>query len=186
VEARFVVLVSSTLVVLLTANVVSVILAWRQIGDQFEEFRSALRVVAPGARVIAFREEAGIDPSLPRGPLYVYTHMPALAVIERDAYLPFLFKNPMDPVGAAPALKAIDVPHGMPITLAQLIEGADPVKGPAMLGTVDGLVFRNYWGDWPQHYDYAVELSFGAKPTLPSQLKLLASGPIFNIYQIKK
>jgi hypothetical protein len=24
------------------------------------------------------------------------------------------------------------------------------------------------WGGWPRDYDYAIELSFGAKPALPS------------------
>ncbi len=171
---------------LLAANVASIVVTWRTIGVQYDEFRKALSVIAPGARVIAFRDDTGINPLLRRGPLYLYAQMPALAVIERDAYLPFLFKNPMMPVAAASALRTIDTPHGHPTELADLIEGADPIKGPAMLGQPDSEGRRNYWGNWPQHYDYAIELNFGAKPALPAQLALLQSGRIFNIYRIEQ
>ena len=44
---------------------------------------------------------------------------------------------------------------------------------------------RNYWGGWPANFDYAVELSFGAGANLPSQLELVASGQMFNIYRIR-
>ena len=173
------------MMVLLAANMGSILWAWRPIGAQYDEFRAALKVIPLGSRVIAFREDAGIDPSQRRGPFFLYAQLPALAVIERDAYLPFLFKNPMMPVRAAPALRAIDSPHGHPIALPDLIEGADAVKGPAMLSKPDDFGRRNYWGDWPFHYNYAVELSFGAKPALPTLLELVKAGHFFNIYRIK-
>jgi hypothetical protein len=184
--ARVLVPSAIVLVVLLIANLGSIILAWRPIGADDEALRTALNVIDQGARVIAFRDDAGIDPTLRRGPLYIYTQMPALAVIERDAYLPFLFKNPMDPVEAAPGLKLIDAPHGHAISLTQLRQGADPVTGPQMLGTTENDGHRNFWGDWPRHYDYAIELSFGAKADLPRQLNLLVSGRIFNIYRVQQ
>jgi hypothetical protein len=186
VRARITTSLAGLTVLLLAANVASITWAWRPIGRQFDEFRAALTVIAPGARVIAYREDVGIDPSLRRGPFYLYAQLPMLAVIERDAYVPFLFKLPMMSVAAAPALWAIDTPHGHPVELPYLIEGADPVKGPAMLGAPDDEGRRNYWGDWPRHYEYAVELNFGARPPLPAQLELLRSGQIFNIYRIDR
>jgi hypothetical protein len=186
VRARVAIPLAGIMMALLAANVASIVSAWGPIGIQYDEFRAALQVIAPGARVIAFREDVGIDPSLRRGPLYLYAQLPALAVIERDAYLPFLFKIAMMPVGAVPALNAIDTPHGHPIVLSDLIEGADPVKGPAMLGAPDGMGRRNYWGDWPRHYSYAIELNYGARPALPSQLELLQSGQMFSIYLINQ
>ena len=172
--------------VLLAANIGSIVWYWRPIGAQYDEFRATLSVIAPGARVIAFREDAGIDRSLRRGPMLLYAQMPVPAVIERDAYMPFLFKNPLMLVGTAPGLRAIDTPHGGPIELSDLITGADAVKGLATLGLPDDHRRRNYWGDWPRHYDYAIELNFGAKPALPADLELLKSGQIFSIYRIKQ
>jgi hypothetical protein len=183
---RATIFVAGVMVAVLAANVGQIALAWRPIGQQFDEFRTALRVIPAGARVIAFRDEDGIDPSLLHETVAVYDHLPALAIIERDAYLPYLFKHAMMPVAAAPGLRAIDTAVGNAIRLPDLIEGADPVKGSAMLGTPSSMGMRNYWGDWPRHYDYAVELSFGARPVLPAQLELVASGQMFNIYRIKR
>ena len=53
-----------------------------------------------------------------------------------------------------------------------------------MLGERDPLARRNYWGDWPNHYDYVIELHWGAHPTLPRQLELLKSGDFFSIYRV--
>jgi hypothetical protein len=183
---RVAVWLSGLMLALLAADMVAISLSWRPLAAQYDEFRSALHVIAPGARVIVFSDTTGIDPALQRESFVAYRHMPALVVIERDAYLPYLFKNPMDPVQAAPALKPIDTPQGPPATLGQFIAGADPVKGPSMLGQIDSNGYHNYWGDWPHHYDYAIELSFGAKPALPSQLQRLNSGEIFSIYKISK
>jgi hypothetical protein len=55
-----------------------------------------------------------------------------------------------------------------------------------MLGQPDEEGRHNYWGGWPLHYDYAVELSFGAHPVLPPQLKLVKAGSMFNIYRIQR
>ena len=173
------------LVAVLAVNVGLIAWAWQPAGRQFDEFRNALNVIPRGARVIAFRDEDGIVPSLSHEPAALYDHLPTLAIIERDAYVPYLFKNPMMPVAAAPALRAVDTGVGKPIGLDAFRAGADPVRGAAMLGTLNVMGMRNYWGAWRQHYDYAVELSFGAHPVLPAGLRRVASGQIFNIYRIE-
>jgi hypothetical protein len=181
---RLALFLATVMVGLLAANIASIVTAWRPIGARYDEFRAALPVIAKGARVIVFREPIGPNQVRTRETEAEYRHMPALAVIERDAFLPILFKLPMMSVAAAPRMKAIDSPHGRPIVLKELIAGADPVKGQAMLGTLDSLGVRNYWGGWPQNYDYAIELSFGAKPVPLPQLQLLKSGQVFNIYRV--
>jgi hypothetical protein len=172
------------LIALLTANLAVITWAWRPIDRQFEEFRATMVVIPEGARIIAFYDEDGIDPSLKHEPDTLYDHLPALAVIERDAYLPYLFKHPMMPVQGAPERRATDTPVGQPISLAALIDGADPVRGTAMLGTPMTMGIHNYWGGWPDRYDYAIEFSFGAHPALPAQLQLVKTGHFFNIYKI--
>jgi hypothetical protein len=176
----------SVMVAVLAGNTGIIIWAWRPMGQQFDEFRSALVTIPPGARVIAFHEDDGIDPSLLRGPFYLYAQLPALAIIERDAYMPLLFRNPMLPVDTVARLPISDTPVGSTIGLPDLIESADPAKGPAMPEGPGGIGMRNYWVAWPRHYDYAVELNFGARPVLPLQLERLASGRIFGIYRIKR
>lgn len=175
-------------VALLAANVTSITRAWRPIGAQYDEFRAALPAIERGASVIVFSEHASIGQSLRLEPETMYLFMPMLAVIERDAYLPNLFKESMMPVAAQPYRRIIDVPFGYDLYLDEVIEGANPVKGPEMLGRAldnEG-VWRNYWGDWPHHFDYAVELHWGVQPTLPAQLELIKSGEIFSIYRIRK
>jgi len=177
---------TGVLLALLAVNIGMIVWTWRPIGQQFDEFRAALPAIPVGAKVIVFRDETGTDPRLLRQPVSIYDHLGTLAIIERDAYVPFLFKNAMMPVAAAPALRNIDTAVGNPIGLQQLIEGMDPVKGPAMLGTLSIMGMINYWGDWPQHFDYAVEFSFAARPKLPPLLDRVASGTFFHIYRIRR
>ena len=162
----------------------SIAWGWRPIGAQFDAFRAAIRVLPAGARVIAFHDGEGFDPSQLHGPFHLYAHLPALAVIERDAYLPYLFKHAMNPVGAAPANRAIDTAVGNFIELRDMREGADPVRGEAMLGGPSVMGMRNYWGNWPGHFDHAVEIGFGAKPELPAPLLLLVEADFFRIHRI--
>ena len=173
------------LVSLLAVNVGLIVVAWWPVGQQFDEFRAALNAIPRGSKVIVFRDEAGTNSSLVHRPAEQYDHLATLAVIERDAYVPFLFKHKMMPVATVADLRKIDTAIGKPIGLSDLIAGADPVRGPAMLGTLANAGVHNYWGDWPRNYDYAVEFSFGARPDLPPLLDRVASGTFFNIYRIR-
>jgi hypothetical protein len=186
VSPRAAISVTGFMVMLLALNIGMIVWAWRPIGRQFDEFRHALPAIPTGAKVIVFRDETGTDPAMLHQPISIYDHLAALAVIERDAYIPFLFKHAMMPVAAAPALRIIDTAVGNPIELHQLIEGMDPLRGQAMLGTPSNMGMTNYWGNWPQHFDYAVEFSFGARPNLPPLLDRVASGTFFNIYRIER
>jgi hypothetical protein len=183
---RAAVVVTGLMLTLLTVNVATIVWAWRPIGRQFDAFRAALPAIAQGAKVIVFYDETGTDPDQLHHPVSIYDHLAMLAIIERDAYVSFLFKNPIMPVAAAPALHDIDTPTGTPIERLQLIAAMDPIKGPAMLGTPDSMGEINYWGNWPVNFDYAIELSFGAHPALPPLLDRVASGPFFNIYRIRQ
>jgi hypothetical protein len=184
VPGRVEALLACGMVTVLTVNMAEIVYVWRPIGRQFDEFRAALAVIPPGARVIAFRDTDGIDPALSHEPAALYDHLATLAIVERDAYVPFLFKHKMMPVEAAPALRPYGTAIGQTIGLRDMIDGADPVKGPAMLGTPSTMGMHNYWGDWPRHYDYAIELSFGARPALPTGLERVRPGGFFNIYRI--
>ena len=180
------IVLSTCILALLASHVALISWAWRPVAQQFEEFRAALSVIPRGARVIAFHDEIGANPSLSHKPDNRYDHLPMLAVIERDAYVPFLFQHKMMPVQAAPDLRPISTPVGKTIGVADMIEGANPALGAKMLGRHDKDGVHDFWGGWPANYDYAVELSFGAHPALPPQLECVASGEMFNIYRISR
>jgi hypothetical protein len=118
------------------------------------------------------------------GPTIAYDHLPELTIIERDAFIPFLFKNDMMPVDSAPALREIGADVGGPIDVSELISGAETKNAQQMRQTTDADGIRRYWGGWPEKFEYAIELSFGAHPQLPSQLVKVASGHFFNIYRV--
>ena len=177
-------LASGCLVLLLAIKMGGIVLAWKPIDRQYNDFRAALPAIPRGARTIAFWDDGKID-SPPRADLpYVYWHMPALAIIERDVYLPFLFKNPMMPVQSAPARRGIDTQSGRPIELHELLEAADPVSGTSKLGNLSPLGERNYWAGWPRTFDYAIEETFGERPNPPPELEFVAGGQFFNFYRI--
>ena len=173
-------------IAVLAVNIGLIVLGWRPIAQQYNAYRAALGAIPRGARVIAFRDDDNIVKALQPGPPTAYSHLPALAVIERDIFLPFLFKNPMMPVQSAPANRIIDSGGGEPIERSELIEGASPGTDPAKSGRHNALGIRDYWTGWPDRFDYAIELSFGAQPDLPKSLKRVTDGGFFNIYRIER
>lgn len=175
-STRAAVCVTGFMVALLTIDVGMIAWAWQPIGQQFDEFRLALRAIPRGAQVTTFRDVTGTSPLLLHRPASIYDHLVTLAVIERDAYVPSLFMNAMMTVTAAPARRNTAV--SSPIGLHRLIERA--------LGTPDDIGMINYLGDSPRHYDYEVEFGFGAPPALSPQLEPVASGTFFNFYRIEQ
>lgn len=174
------------LVGLLAFNMIAISLMWAPLARQFGEFRAALAVIPRGARVIAFRDDDFSTPRPRLVPPIAYAHLPALAIIERDAFVPFLFKNAMMPVQAAAALRDIDTPTGETLGLADMRAGLAPGAAARRGAMLTDLDVRNYWAGWPDRFDYAVELSFGAHPRLPGQLVLVRAGSFFNIYRIAR
>ncbi len=177
---------SVLLVAVFALEVGGIVQAWAPIGAQFDEFRAAMPAIEPGARVIAFMEDEGAEPTPRRGPLGLYYHLAMLSVIERDAFSACLFHHPLISVGYQPALHAVVTAYPLPIPIAWMVAGADPMDGPAMLGRPHPLTRVNFWGDWPHHYDYAIGLNFAGAVPVPRQLALVKAGSFFNIYRVER
>jgi hypothetical protein len=177
-------IVAAVIAALIIVNTVSIELWFLDLGKQYDEFLAALPVIKPGSRLLVFSAHKAIRADLKRGPTGAYQHMADVAVIEDDVFLPYLFKNPIMTVHATDLSRAIDSETGHPISVTQLWDGADAVKGPAMLGKPEGLGVRNFWGDWPHHFDYVVGLTFGADVHLPPYLTAVHAGSFFNIYKV--
>ena len=168
---------------LLVGHVGTIARSWQLRDAQYSELRTALSVVDRGARLLVFRGADGMA-LVERGPFFTWSQMAGIAVVERDVFLPFLHKQRMMTVQAGPGTQQIDATQGHPIAMAKLLEGADPATDPALLGNYDGPGHRNYWGGWPRHFDYALEMHFGLRaPTLAS-LRRVHEGSFFDIHKV--
>jgi hypothetical protein len=156
--------------------------AWdglRQADAQIAETRRVLGVLPRGARLLVVNV-AGHGTGQERVPSSTIWHMPLTAVIDRDAYVPYLF-NGLTTIRMRPELRLSSTPNGLPITPAQLREGqtAPPAERD------DGEGARIYWLDWPQNFDYVLIQRFGGDPgPLPSNLRRLVQAADMDLYQV--
>ncbi len=172
--------------------------SWKDYDRWFNEFRAAAAVIAPGARLLAVQatipgedtilEETERLPSVPitlsKVQQMAFLHLGALAVIDRSAFFPFLFTE-ATPLDVTPPNRAVSESLGLPITPEDLAKSADPNLAKSFDALRDTYGQPLYWRDWPQTFDYVLWVDFRRmpKPWL-TQLRPLASGSIFEIYQI--
>jgi hypothetical protein len=173
--------------------------SWKDYDRSFNEFRAASAAIAPGARLLivgADIRESNMIPQdkarLPGLPSVLATVQPvvfwqlgALAVIDRSAFFPYLFTE-ATPLGVAPRNRAVSG-WGMPVTPEDLAKSADPSLAKSFDDLRDMYGQPLYWRDWPRTFDYVLWLDFGATPeSRLTQLRPLAAGSVFTIYQIVK
>jgi len=161
---------------------------WQVYDRQFEEFRAASKQIEEGASLLVAREP---DKFVLNGRVVfrrVYSHLPALAVIDRSIFLPSLFTGPQQPVRAAPAYAAIDTPfNGPTVTLERLREGADPSRTKGLDGFVDRRGTKAYWASWPERFDNVLLLDAeGPKNPFPTLLTTLHQGSFFALYAVDR
>lgn len=150
---------------------------WLQLGEQYEQVRTATSAIPPGASVLVATAD------LPSGTEIgnqAISHAPCLAVIERDALVSTIFSVPGKQIlDIAPDKRGlVDAEDGDPPTVSQMLAAADgPVPGQ-----------RRYWDRWPQRYDYVFVLYShrGDDSPDPDLLKLRAEGDGFQLYEIRK
>lgn len=166
---------------------------WQDMDGRFAELRAALKTMPEGVRLLAVQSPmpdeaeriAGVPLLLERRAGMAYWHMPALAVIDRDAFIVPLFTGwyPVEPsprnAGLPRMLEGILTPD-------QLVERASP-------STASPSLERNVLGetpccfDWPRTFDFVLWIDFGqAPPVLLPQLLPWASGSFFHIYRVTR
>jgi hypothetical protein len=184
--------VAAAALLILALRLWAVSQAWSDYDRLFIEFRTASAVIAPGARLLVVvapipeqkRELPGLPTDFATRQSAPFMHMAALAVIDRSAFLPYLFTG-WCPIDATPRNKAIARAVAVPVRPGELIKSADPEQagtldtGPNFLGE------RPYWRDWPETFDFVLWIDFGGarKPKL-KQLLPLVSGSFFDIYRV--
>jgi hypothetical protein len=173
--------------------------SWKDYDRSFNEFRAASAVIAPGARLLIVGADIrdsnmvpqdkvrlpGIPTALATLQPVVFWQLGALAVIDRSAFFPYLFTE-ATPLAVAPRNRAVSG-WGMPVTPEDLAKSADPRGTKAFDDLHDLYGQPMYWRDWPQTFDYVLWIDFGGMPEpRVTQLRPLAAGSVFKIYQIVK
>jgi hypothetical protein len=173
--------------------------SWKDYDRSFNEFRAASAVIAPGARLLIVGADIrdsnmvpqdkvrlpGIPTALATLQPVVFWQLGALAVIDRSAFFPYLFTE-ATPLAVAPRNRAVSG-WGMPVTPEDLAKSADPRGTKAFDDLRDLYGQPMYWRDWPQTFDYVLWIDFGGMPEpRVTQLRPLAAGSVFKIYQIVK
>ena len=193
-------LLGGTALIFFALRIWTVSESWKDYDGWFNEFRAASAVIAPGARLLIV--QATIPPDnmiaahqgrLPGVPTAlatlqpaVFWHMGALAVIDRSVFFPYLFTQSF-PLDVAPRNRDLSQSLGGAVTPKDLAMGADPRSAKSLDAVRDIFGQPMYWRDWPQTFDYALWIDLGVRPDpRPTQLRPLASGGVFEIYQIIK
>ncbi len=168
--------------------------SWRDYDRQFVEFRSASRVIAPGSRLMIVEGVIpGRDAGLPGVPRFfavrqsvAYFHMPELAVIDRSAFVPYIFTG-WTTIEVAPRNREAAESAGSPAAPEELRRGADPGQRKSLDTRRNMFGERPYWRDWPEKFDFALWIDFGSPPkNVSSHLHPLVAGSFFEIYRIER
>jgi hypothetical protein len=177
--------------VLLGIRVGAVSASWRDTDRSFAEFRTASQAITPGARLLIVGDEptAGrpfedLPSVLARQWDETFSHMAALAVIDRSAFIPSLFTGatPVRPTRRNAGLFHTQTSSLSPELLAQSMTSEQMSSldvRPNFLGELP------YWGNWPKNFDFVLWIDFDriASPDL-TPLRPAARGSFFSLYRV--
>lgn len=169
---------------------------WHDQEHLLRDVRAAIAPVEPGARVLAVRDGTHpwhVDPD-ERGAQRIlrntiaYTHLPALVLIERNAFFPLVFAaRKKQPLAVAPGYAGLYQSDGhLPLTR--------DLAAAATLPALEGSCFHNpaepvecQARDWPERYDYVLRLNAGPQPiNEPGRLQRIAGGGFAELYRVRR
>jgi hypothetical protein len=158
--------------------------ALRTVDAQIAQIREVVGAMPHGKRLLIV--ETGLDgPSRRAGPWRATAQSGMVAVIDRDAFVPFLFSG-LSTVHMAPAMQAASTPNGHPLRLSDLTEGLGR-KDDTAGARGDGEGRRVYWWGWETKFDYVLIEHFGSPPAaLPANLRPVATSPVADLYRIER
>lgn len=183
-RARVLLLVAAAAIAL--SRIVYVGHAWLARQDDVAAVSRALAPVPPGARVLPVGHVAGTAEILTAptgrylgGNTPTFWHYPALAVTDRQAFIPNLFAAAgKQPIRVKPPFDQISVSEGPLPSIDVLTDRAKAAP------------FR-YLADWKRRFDYVLVLNAdtphesGLRP-LPPELELIADEGFATLYRIRK
>ncbi|MDH5798974.1 MAG: hypothetical protein OEZ19_10445 [Paracoccaceae bacterium] len=160
---------------------------WRVYDAQIAEYRAAAAVFRPGERILQ-AQDAGVPVAGEPGAFRdIYYHFTNYSVLDRSVFLPTLFTDPTkQPVVAAPHLREIDTPVGLPISRGGLRAWGDPAVFDWFDGDIQVGDQRHYGYMWQDRFDYVVLLrGEDAGNPAPELLDPVSEGSYFTIYRVR-
>jgi hypothetical protein len=154
----------------------------RRLDGQIGEVRRVLATMPRGMRLLVVQSPISRrDVPMRRAT----QHVALLAVVDRDAFVPYLFTWFMT-VRPTPAMLASSTPVGSPLDLSDIQAGFGRKDSPgAPQG--DGLGGRVYWMGWEHKFDYLLYEHFGRRPAaLPGNVRLVSSSSVADLYRIER
>ena len=154
--------------------------ALRSVDTQFAETRSVLASLPRGSRLLSVSLNLH-NTGREWVPVNTRWHMPMVATIEHDAFLPLLFTG-MTTVRVRQPYRNSSTPNGWPISPDQLRAGEvlddnGPERG-------DGEGARLYHFGWPRKFDYVL-IYDGVDPgPLPKEMTLLTRSQDVALYKV--
>ncbi len=174
------------LLLLATAKSVDAWHILRRTDAQIAQTRMILAHLPRGTRLLVVNAPRG-DPGTSISDHITLWHMPEVAIIDRDAFLPTLFTG-LSTVHVRPPFRLASTPNGFPITPDQLRDGQSLRDQPGIdiADRPDGSGRLYHYG-WPEKFDFVLVQRFGTDPgQMPSNLTPVAHSADMDLYQIKK
>jgi hypothetical protein len=167
----------AVVLMLLVMRVIEVNVFWSQLSSITAEFRSSVKRIRPGSKIlVAYAEVTAGDDVRDLG----LVHAACIAMIERSSLVTTAFTVPGKQVlHVRPEYRGIvDTEDGTPPSVAQLLLATEREE------TATG----KYWEDWESNFDYLYVLftEDEAKNPDPDRLTLVQDGDRFQLYRIKK
>ena len=165
------------LIILIAGRLIEIDVNWSQLSDSTSEFRSSVRRIAPGSKVmVAYADRSSLGEDVRDLGL---VHAACIATIERSALVTTLFTvDGKQVLHVKPQYRNFaDIRDGVPPSLAQLMLAADhPQRNmPA------------FWLNWTKFdYLYVLFTEDDAPNPDPTRLKLITDGDRFQLYRIIK
>jgi hypothetical protein len=154
----------------------------RGLDAQVTELRQLLRALPMGMRLLVV-EDRGTGQTDTPAPAAMSGHIAMVAVIDRDAFVPFLFTG-TSALQLQPNLAASGSTASEAIDMARLRDGIvrrDPPSGPPPFGWGGHM----YWLGWPEKFDYVLLEHPGAHTgPVPAILLPVAHAGIADLFAI--
>ncbi len=155
--------------------------ALRAIDAEIEQTRALLSQLPRGARLLVVDAQP-LSTGRERITSSTAWHMPLTAVIDRDAFVPYLF-NGLTTIRIRPAYRLSSTPNGLPITPDQWRQGATGRDDGREHG--NGLGAREYYLGWPEKFDDVLVIKHGGDPgPVPPGLRVMSATPGMVLYSV--
>jgi len=151
----------------------------QRLDGRITQTRRVLAALPRGSRLLVMDEAGLTEPGVSPNALW---HIPLMAVIDRDAFVPYLFTGFMT-VHPADAVHDASTPSGRPLDPAELADGLTHPDTPG--ATIpDGRGGRIYWYGWRQKFDFLLVQHAGHRSPLPDFLQPVACSEVADLYKI--